>query len=145
MDLTIKRLKENAILPQRATAGSAGYDIFSCIEESIIIKPHEIVKVPTGLAVALEDNTAVILIYARSGLASKHGITLANCVGVVDSDYRGELLVPLINLSDEYYTIEPDQRIAQLVITPIFLPNIIESDTLPETTRGTNGFGSSGR
>ena len=145
MNLSIKRLNENAILPQRATMGSAGYDLFACIEKSIILKPNEIRKIPTGISVALEGNTSVVLIYARSGMAANHGITLANCVGVIDSDYRGELLIPLINLSDKPYEVEPEQRIAQMVITPIILPNIIASDSLPETERGTNGFGSTGR
>ncbi len=144
MEIKIKKVKENAKLPQRATDGSAGYDLFACMEESVVIKPHEIVKVPTGIAVALEDKNMALFIYARSGLASKYGIAPANCVGVVDSDYRGEIMVPLINLSGEYYTIEPGQRIAQMIFAPVLLPDLVETDELSATERGDGGFGSTG-
>lgn len=145
MKLKIKKLREDAVLPRRATEGSAGYDLSACIKESILIKPHEIVKIPTGIAAAPEDSSVVLLIYARSGLASNHGIAPANCVGVVDSDYRGEIIVPLINLSGEYYTLQPGERIAQLVVTPVLLPEIEECDVLPGTHRGAGGFGSTGK
>lgn len=144
MKLTIKKLNDNAIIPIQATVGSAGFDLSACIDVPLTIAPNEIVKVPTGLSVALESNDAVILIHARSSLATKNGITLANCVGVVDSDYRGEILIPLINLGGESYTIEPNQRIAQMVITPIIIPLIVEASVLPETKRGSGGFGSTG-
>lgn len=144
MEIKVKKLKENAKLPQRATEGSAGYDLFACMEESVIIKPHGIAKIPTGIAVAIEDKNMALFIYARSGLASKYGIAPANCVGVVDSDYRGEIMVPLINLGNEYYTVEPGQRIAQMILAPVFLPDLIETDELPATGRGEGGFGSTG-
>lgn len=145
MNLYIKKLKENAIIPAQATKGSAGYDLSACIENEITINSGEIVKIGTGLSCAIDENNAVILIYARSSLATKFGIAPANCVGVVDSDYRGEIMVALHNSSKKPYTITPNERIAQMVITPIFTPEIIETDTLEETTRGEGGFGSTGK
>ncbi len=145
MKLFIKKLNENAVVPKQGTSGSAGYDLSACIEKPVTINIGEVVKIPTGISVALEDNNAVVLIYARSSLATKFGITLTNCVGVVDSDYRGEILVSLINLGKKAYTIEPFERIAQMVITPIFTPEIEVVDELSETERGDGGFGSTGR
>ena len=145
MKLFIKKLNEKAIVPKQATSGSAGYDLYACIDTPVTINPNEIVKIPTGISVALEENNAVILIYARSSLATKHGVTLANCVGVVDSDYRGEVIVALNNLSKEPYTITQNERIAQIVITPIFTPEIEEVAELSETERGSGGFGSTGK
>jgi len=145
MKLFIKKLNKKAIVPKQATSGSAGYDLYACIDTPITINPNEIVKIPTGISVALEENNAVILIYARSSLATKHGVTLANCVGVVDSDYRGEVIVALNNLSKEPYTITQNERIAQIVITPIFTPEIEEVAELSETERGSGGFGSTGK
>lgn len=145
MKLYIKKLNENAIVPKQATTGSAGYDISACISEPVTINPGEIVKIPTGISVALDENNAVILIYARSSLATKFGITLANCVGVVDSDYRGEILVAMINQGGKAYTISHGERIAQMVITPIFTPEIVVTDNLSETERGAGGFGSTGK
>lgn len=144
MNLSIKKLKPNAVIPQRATEGSAGYDLFACIDGRVVIEPNQIVKIPVGIALDMDTNDICVMIYARSGLASKFGITLANSVGVVDSDYRGEIIVPLINLGKEPYTVEPLQRIAQMVITPIILPELSESDNLSDTERGINGFGSTG-
>lgn len=145
MKLYIKKLRDNAIIPKQQTSGSAGYDLSACIDSPITINPNEIVKIPTGLSVALDENNAVILIYARSSLATKYGLTLANCVGVVDSDYRGEIMVAMINQGKEAYTINNGERIAQMVITPIFTPEIVVSDELSETDRGTGGFGSTGK
>lgn len=144
MKLCIKKLKENAIIPQRATSGSAGYDLCACIPEKITIKKGDIIKIPTGISVALDSENYAVMVYARSGLASKNGITLANCVGVVDSDYRGEIIIPLINLGKDDFVIEPSQRIAQMVIKPIAIPEICVCETLSETERGKNGFGSTG-
>lgn len=143
MPLLFKRLSENASLPRRATPESAGLDLCACLTEDIVIKPFERVRIPTGLAMALEPGT-VGLVYPRSGLSSKHGITLSNCVGVIDSDYRGELQIPMTNHSDTPFTIYHGDRIAQLVVTPILLPEPEETDTLPETLRGEGGFGSTG-
>ena len=143
MKLKIKRLREGAVIPKRATAESAGLDLSALLEQPAVIAPGEIVKIPTGIAIGLEKGT-VGLVYPRSGLASKHGITLANCVGVIDSDYRGELLVPVTNHSGVPFTIESGDRIAQLVISPVLLPEVEEADSLDETERGAGGFGSTG-
>ena len=125
--------------PQRATTGSA------CIEEDIIISPRQLVRIPTGIAIALPGPEYVALVYARSGLGIKHGIALSNGVGVIDSDYRGEIQVGLTNLSDKPYTIHPGDRIAQLVVTPVVLPQLEWVEELDDTDRGTGGFGSTGQ
>jgi dUTP pyrophosphatase len=145
LQLKIKKLYEKAVLPKLATNGSAGMDLHACFGEDIIIKPGERKLVPTGIAIALESPDYVAYIFARSGLAVKNGITLSNCVGVIDSDYRGEIKVGLINLSDTPYTITDGERIAQLVISPVIVPQIIETDVLDETERASGGFGSTGR
>lgn len=145
MKLSVKKLRNNAVLPSRATDGSAGYDICACIDEDVIIKKGKIVKIPTGIAISLPDKNFCTMIYARSGLACNHGITLANSVGVIDSDYRGEIVVALINNGTEDYSITPSQRIAQMVITPICIANISVADELNETYRGIGGFGSTGK
>ncbi|MBE6839934.1 MAG: dUTP diphosphatase [Ruminococcus sp.] len=144
MILRIKKLNENAEIPKRATNGSAGYDLCACIEEDVVIKKGQIVKIPTGISAEINTNEAALMIYARSGLASKNGVTLVNCVGVVDSDYRGEIVVPLINLGNDDYIIEKGARIAQLVVTPVILPEIEEVSELSDTDRGSGGFGSTG-
>lgn len=144
MKLKIKKLKNNAVIPVRATEYSAGADLFACIEQPLTIKKGETVKIPTGISAEPEDMNTVLLIYARSGLAVNYGISLANCVGVIDSDYRGEIIVPLTNTSDNDFTVEPDMRIAQLVVTPVIIPEIIESDSLSDSERGSGGFGSTG-
>ncbi len=143
--LNIKKLRENARVPFRATAGSAGMDLYACIDEAITIAPHEIKLIPTGIALALESAEYVAYLYARSGLAIKHGIAPANCVGVIDSDYRGEVCVGLINQTTEPFVIEPNERIAQMVISPVILPEIEVVDELDDTDRGAGGFGSTGR
>lgn len=143
MQLKIKKLRPEAVLPKRATPESAGLDLCACLEQDLTIEPFQLVRVPTGLAIALEPGT-VGLVYARSGLASKFGVTLSNCVGVVDSDYRGELQVAMTNHSKTPYTIRPGDRIAQLVVSPVFLPEVEEVPELDETERGAGGFGSTG-
>lgn len=143
--LKVKKLNPNAKIPQRATEGSAGMDLYACIEEPVVIRPHERAMIPTGIAIALESPCYAALIYARSGLAIKKGIAPANCVGVVDSDYRGEVCVGLLNSSEEPFTVEPFERIAQMVISPVELPEIEEADSLDETERGAGGFGSTGK
>ncbi len=145
MNLFVKKLNEKAVLPARATEFSAGYDLSACLDEPIIVKSGEIVKIPTGICVAPSQNDVVLLIYARSSLATKFGVTLANCVGVVDSDYRGEILVALINQGKDDYIINHGERIAQLVVTPILSPEIIETTELSDTERGVGGFGSTGK
>ena len=143
--LKIKKLRDNAVVPKRATPGSAGMDLYACIDEAVTVKPHECVKIPTGIAIALPSAELGAFIFARSGLAVKHGVAPANCVGVVDSDYRGEVIVGLVNQFEEPYTVEPNERIAQLVIMPVSLPEIELCDELDETQRGEGGFGSSGK
>lgn len=142
--MKIKLLRDGAKVPMRATEGAAGYDLCACIENDVILKPREIKIIPTGISVMAEKNTAV-MIYARSGLSTKHGISLANGVGVVDSDYRGEVGVALINNGTEDFKIENGMRIAQMVITPVLTPDLIVSDSLSETERGEGGFGSTGK
>ncbi len=144
MTLDIKLLRDGAKLPAKATADSAGYDIYACIDGDVTIRPGETVLIPTGISMAPSRGDVAILIYARSSLASKHGITLANSVGVIDADYRGEVKIPLINLGEKPYTISASQRIAQLIITPIIYPQINIVEELPKTARGKGGFGSTG-
>lgn len=144
MKLTFKKIKENAVIPSRATPGSAGLDIYACLDEPITIEVGEIQMIPTGITSAVDEIDIALLIYPRSGLSSKFGVSLANCVGVVDSDYRGEWLIPLINHGKKSFTVENGMRIAQLVPTRIVIPEIEISEILTETDRGNGGFGSSG-
>lgn len=144
MKITFKKIDEKAIIPSRATSGSAGLDISACLYNPVIIKSGEIKLIPTGLTAEPDENDVALLIYPRSGLATKFGVTLANCVGVVDSDYRGAWFIPLINNGKEPFTVENGMRIAQLIPTRILIPEIEVSNSLSETDRGTNGFGSSG-
>lgn len=145
MELKIKKLKSNAKVPKRATNGSAGMDLYACIENSVTLAPQELVIVPTGIAIELPDNSCAAFLYARSGLGVKHGICLSNGVGVIDSDYRGEICAGLCNVSDKPYVIEPGERIAQMVIAPVLTPDITEVDELSDTSRGAGGFGSTGK
>ncbi len=144
MKLKIKRVRPYAQVPKQATTGSAGSDLYAALEEPLSIPAGAIRSITTGIAAEPDTDSVALLIFPRSGLASKHGITLANAIGLVDSDYRGEICVPLINLGKEAFTIEPGMRIAQLVVSPILLPEIEVTDTLTETQRGAGGFGSTG-
>ena len=141
----VKKLKENAVIPKRATDGSAGADLYACIDEPVVIEPSQLVKIPTGIAIELQRKDLGAFLFARSGLGVKYGITLSNGVGVVDSDYRGEICVGLCNVSDKPYTIEPEERICQMVIAPVLTPEIVEATELSDTARGAGGFGSTGR
>lgn len=141
----MKKVRENAIIPKRATAGSAGLDLCACIDEPLTVKAGERAVIPSGIAIALESSEVVALVFARSGLAIKHGISLSNSVGVIDSDYRGEICVGIINISREDYTVNPGERIAQLVLTPVIPAEPVEVESLDETERGAGGFGSTGR
>lgn len=143
--LRIKRLHENATIPKRATKGSAGMDLYACIDTPLTIKPGDLALIPTGIAIELPCAEYVAYIFARSGLGIKHGICLSNGVGVVDSDYRGEVCVGLCNVSGKEYTIEPNERVAQMVISPVSLMPVEEADELSDTERGTGGFGSTGK
>ena len=143
--IRFQKLHPNAVIPQRATPGSAGMDLVACIEEPVYLPAGGRAMIPTGLAMAIPTAEWVGLVYARSGLAVRHGITLSNSVGVIDSDYRGEIRVGLCNLGQEPYIIQPGERIAQLVISPVLLPPVEEADELDSTERGTGGFGSTGK
>ncbi len=145
MTVKIKKLRKNAKLPARGTAGAAGTDLYACIDDSVTIGPNELKIIPTGIAIALPDSSVAAFLYARSGLGVKHGICLSNGVGVIDSDYRGEICVGLCNVSDAPYTIEPQERIAQMVIAPVTMAKFEETDDLGGTERGEKGFGSTGR
>ncbi len=145
MTVKVKKLRENAVMPKRATEFSAGADLYACIDEPATINPAELAKIPTGIAIELPQSDLAAFLFARSGLGVKHGITLSNSVGVVDSDYRGEICVGLCNVSDKPYTIQPNERIAQMVIMPVALADFIQADELNETKRGEGGFGSSGK
>ena len=143
--IKIKRLRENTALPKRATPGSAGMDLCACIEEEITINPGDLVTIPTGIAISLPSENYMANIYARSGLGVKHGICLSNGVGVVDSDYRGEVCVGLCNVSKNPYTITPGERVAQLVIQVVAVMEVEEVEFLEDTSRGAGGFGSTGK
>lgn len=132
-------------IPARATEGSAGFDLTAAVKEPVTLAPRGLARVPTGIAVGLPSNEYVALVFARSGLAMKHGVALANGVGVVDSDYTGEIVVGLCNLSEETYTVAPGERIAQLVVMPVAALPAVETESLDETARGAGGFGSTGR
>lgn len=145
MELKIKKLRKDAKVPQRATNGSAGMDLYACIDQSITLAPGQLAVVPTGIAIELPDNKCAAFLYSRSGLGVKHGICLSNGVGVIDSDYRGEICAGLCNVSDKPYTIEPFERVAQMVIAPVLTPDVVETDELSDTLRGEGGFGSTGK
>lgn len=145
MELKVKRLHPDAVIPTRATDGSAGMDLHAVLSEPLTVAAGERVRISTGIAIGLPSPETVALVFARSGLAVKHGLTLSNCVGVIDSDYTGEIQVGMINQSDTPYTVQPGERIAQLVIMPVLQPTVVETDTLEKTARGDGGFGSTGR
>lgn len=145
IDVKVKLIRESSKLPKYATDGSAACDLQADIEESIVIMPGKRITIPTGIAIELPDSDIVALVYARSGLATKKGVHLANCVGVIDSDYRGEIGVCLTNEDDEPFTVEPGMRIAQLCFTPVYQAKMRVADDLEETARGSGGFGSTGK
>ena len=132
-------------LPQFATPGSAAMDLRACIDEAVTLPALGRAVIPTGLAMALPSKDFVALVFARSGLGIKKGVCLSNGVGVIDSDYRGEIAVGLVNLSAEDYTVMPGDRIAQLMVVPVVQPTVTLVDELDETDRGAGGFGSTGR
>ena len=143
MEVKIKKLNEEAILPKYATNKSAGADLSACIEKEIIVKPFSEVTINTGLAIEIPDGF-VGLIFPRSGLSTKKGLALANKVGVIDSDYRGEWLIVLYNQSNQEQVIKPQERIAQFVIVPYYKAEFILTDELSVTKRNAGGFGSTG-
>ena len=140
----IKKLQKNAILPTKGSDAAAGYDAYACLDKDVIIMPGENVKIGTGIAVEFPDEYWMG-VYARSGLATKRGLRPANCVGVIDPDYRGEIIVALYNDSNETQIISHGDRIAQLIITKKEDWNIVETNMLKETYRDAGGFGSTGK
>jgi len=142
--LKIKRLEHNKILPEYKTEGAAGMDLCAAIAEPVELKPLERKLIPTGLKIELEHGYEA-QVRPRSGLSIKHGITLINCVGTIDEDYRGEVCVPIVNISNEPYTIQPDERIAQMVIAKAEQAKIEVVTELTDTIRGEGGFGSTGK
>ncbi len=144
-ELKIMKIRDNAKIPQRATGGSAGLDLCACLDKPVSIPGRGHVTIPTGIAIALPNPELAAFVFARSGLAIKHGIGLLNSVGVIDSDYRGEICVGLINQFDEPYEIMPGERIAQMIVMSVSLLPVLEADSLDETERGAGGFGSTGR
>ena len=142
--LKIERLPHNKVLPEYKTDGAAGMDLCAAIDEPIELKPLERKLIPTGLKIELEHGYEA-QIRPRSGMSIKHGITLINCVGTIDEDYRGEVCVAVVNVSNEPYTIEPQERIAQMIITKYEQAKIEVVAELTETVRGAGGFGSTGK
>lgn len=141
--LRVKLLRDNAVMPRRATPGSAGLDLAAAVDEAVELPRGETVRIPTGIAIQL-DPGYVCLIFGRSGLGVKHGVTPANLVGVVDSDYRGEIAVFLTCSRPEGYRVQPGERIAQMVILPVWTGAPAAAEVLEESGRGEGGFGSTG-
>ena len=144
MKINIKRLTETAVLPERGSAYAAGYDLFADIQETVVIKPHETKMIGTGLAMEIPEGYFGG-VFARSGLSAKEGLRPANCVGVVDADYRGEVKVALHNDGEVVREIKPGQKIAQLVVVPFLSVEFDEVKELSKTVRGVGGFGSTGK
>lgn len=142
--LKIQRLGNNKFVPEYKTDGAAGMDLCAAIEEPIELKPLERTLIPTGLKIELEHGYEA-QIRPRSGLSIKHGITLINCVGTIDEDYRGEVCIPVVNLSNEIYTIQPQERVAQMIIAKVEQAKIEVVTELSDTQRGEGGFGSTGK
>lgn len=142
--IKVKKLFENAIIPTRGSKYSAGMDLYACIDNPIVVTPHQTVKIGTGLAIELPHGYFGA-IFARSGLATNQGLRPANCVGCCDEDYRGEYIVALHNDTDTPQTINPMERIAQLVVIPYLPIEFTEVDELSDTDRGNGGFGSTGK
>ncbi|MDO4492861.1 MAG: dUTP diphosphatase [Clostridia bacterium] len=143
-DIAIKKLRPGAVVPTRGSAFAAGYDLYACVDAPVVIAPGETKTIGTGISCAIPEGWFAAC-FARSGLATKQGLRPANCVGVVDADYRGEYFIALHNDSAETRTVEHGERIAQLVFLPFGEANFTEVDELPETERGAGGFGSTGK
>ena len=144
-EMKIMKTRQGAKIPKRGTPGSAGLDLCACLEKPLTIPGGGHAVIPTGIAIALPDSSQAAFMFARSGLAVKHGLGLLNGVGVIDSDYRGEIRVAIVNQFDEPYEIVPGERVAQLVVMPVTLLPVMETTDLDETERGQGGFGSTGR
>lgn len=144
MNIKITKLNKNAIIPTRGSKEAAGMDLYACTSSPIIIAPHDTVKISIGIAMEIPDGYFGG-VFARSGLATKQGLRPSNCCGVIDSDYRGDVIVALHNDTNMPQTIQPMERIAQLIIMPYLPVEFEEVDTLSDTDRGTGGFGSTGK
>ncbi len=142
--IRVKKLHKKAILPTYGSAEAAGADLYACLDEAVLIAPGETAWIPTGLALEVPKGCAG-LVYARSSLGAKRGLAPANKVGVIDSDYRGEIRVVLLNHSKQAQQIEHGERVAQFLITPVLTPAYEEVDELTDTDRGAGGFGSTGK
>ena len=142
--IRVKKLRPNAVLPTYGSGEAAGADLYACLEEAVVVEPGRTAWIPTGIAMEIPKGCAG-LVYARSGLACKRGLAPANKVGVVDSDYRGEFMIVLHNHGETAQTIGHGERIAQLVITPVFTPGFAEVEELSDTKRSSGGFGSTGK
>ena len=142
--INIEKLNELAKLPTRGSEYAAGYDLYAATDKIIDIAPHSTIKIGTGLSFELPQNTFAA-IFPRSGIATKRGLRPANCVGVCDSDYRGEYIIAVHNDTDEMQSIEPHERIAQMILLPFIEMNFYETENLSETARGEGGFGESGK
>ena len=142
--IPVKILREGAKLPTYGSAEAAGADLYACLEQDVTIAPGQTAFIPTGFAMAVPRGCAG-LIYARSGMACKHGLAPSNKVGVIDSDYRGEILVALYNHGSDSVTVSHRERIAQMVITPVLTPPYEIAENLDDTARGEGGFGSTGK
>ena len=143
-DIKVKLMKSNAKMPTYGSNGAAGADLYACLDEAVLVQPGTTQMIPTGLSMEIPQGYAG-LIYARSGLACKQDLAPANKVGVIDSDYRGEFIVALHNHGSEVRTVSPGDRVAQLVITPVYTPGFKQVDTLSDTERSGGGFGSTGK
>ena len=141
--IRVKKVRENAMLPTYGSVEAAGADLYACLEAAVTIRPGETAWIPTGISLEVPKGCAG-LIYARSSLGTKRGLAPANKVGVVDSDYRGEIQVVLYNHGAALQTVEHGERIAQFVITPVLTPEYVEVNQLTDTDRGQGGFGSTG-
>ena len=139
----IKKLKENAIIPTYGTPYAAGADLYACLDAPVTVQPGQTVMIPLGFAMELPEGYAGF-VFARSGLAAKRDLAPANKVGVIDSDYRGECMVPIHNHGKNPQTIEPGERIAQMAVMPFLAVEFLQTETLSDTARGTGGFGSTG-
>lgn len=142
--IKVERLPHNKTLPEYKTDGASGMDLCAATDKPVTLKPLERKLIPTGLKIELEKDFEV-QIRPRSGLSIKHGITLINCVGTVDEDYRGEVCVPLVNISNEEYTIQPQERIAQMVVAKVEKADFEIVEKVSDTLRGEGGFGSTGK
>ncbi len=142
--IRVKKLRGGAKLPTYGSSEAAGADLYACLERAITVAPGETAWVPTGIALEVSKGCAG-LVYARSGMACKRGLAPANKVGVIDSDYRGEITVVLYNHGNEPQTVSPGERIAQIIITPVMMPPYTEAEELSDTQRNLGGFGSTGR